>query len=329
MSKVLGLGNALVDILIQMDDDSMLEKLLLPKGTMTLIDVDQANFIARYTEHLSKSISPGGSAANTIHGLSRMGVETGYIGSIAEDAYGTYFKNGLEDFGTNTFLNYSLIETGRATTLISPDSERTFGTYLGAAIDLKAHMLKPDHFKGFDFLHFEGYLVQDKELVMRAVELAKQNNMTISVDMASFNIVESNREFFKMLISEHVDIVFANEDEARSLTGKEPDEALHDISEKCQIAVIKLGEKGSIVKSGEEIAAIQAIPAKSIDTTGAGDLYAAGFLLGLTRNKPLHECGSYGSLLAGKTIEVFGAKMDEERWKRVQAVIPHTQEILK
>jgi sugar/nucleoside kinase (ribokinase family) len=235
----------------------------------------------------------------------------------------------LEDFGTKTFLNYSTIETGRATTLISPDSERTFGTYLGAAIDLKAPMLHPDHFKGFDFLHFEGYLVQDKELVMRAVELAKQNNMTISVDMASFNIVESNREFFKMLISEHVDIVFANEDEARSLTGKEPHEALHEISEKCQIAVIKLGEKGSIVKSGKEIAAIQAIQAKSIDTTGAGDLYAAGFILGLTRNKPLSECGYYGSLLAGKTIEVFGAKMDEERWKQVQAVIPHTQEVLK
>jgi len=164
---------------------------------------------------------------------------------------------------------------------------------------------------------------------MRAMELARECGMTISMDMASFNVVDAHREFLDALITDYVDIVFANEDEARALTGKDPAEALQVISEKCRIAIVKLGEKGSMIKSGDETTVIQAIPSRSIDTTGAGDLYAAGFFTGLTTNKPLSECGYYGSLLAGKTIEVFGAKMDEQRWKQVHELIPSDQKILK
>ena len=136
--------------------------------------------------------------------------------------------------------------------------------------------------------------------------------------MASYNVVEANLEFLKMLISNYVDIVFANEEEAKALTGKDPEAALHEISDLCEIAVVKTGARGSLVKTGDTIFEIPAIKANSIDTTGAGDLYASGFLFGLSENMPLDKCGRIGSLCAGKVIEIIGAKMAEKTWESIR-----------
>ena len=315
MKKVLGLGNALVDVLIKLDNDLILNELELPKGSMQLVDKDRANRILNYTKTLKKIMSSGGSAANTIHGLAMLGVETGYIGAVGKDEYGSYFKSDLENHQINTFLNYRETGTGYATAFITPDSERTFATYLGAALEIHSDMLMENHFSAYDYFHFEGYLVPNNELVSRAIFLAKEKGAKISIDMASYNIVEENLEFLKQIISEHVDIVFANEEEAKSLTGKEPEEALHDISEMCDIAVVKIGSKGSMIKQGKNIFTVGIIEANSIDTTGAGDLYASGFIYGLLKGYPLDKCGQIGALLSGKIIEVIGAKMDEARWE--------------
>lgn len=317
MKKVLGLGNALVDILIRLDNDYLLEEFSLPKGSMQLVNNEVANRIsekAKLFKSRRSGINSGGSAANTINGIAHLDVPTGYIGAIGNDNYGSYFSKDMEAYGTELFLNIRSTETGRATTLITPDSERTFATYLGAAIELEAAMLKPDFFKGYHYLHIEGYLAPNRPLFLRAMELAKQNGVKISIDMASYNIVEENLHFLKKAIKKYVDIIFANEEEAKVLTGKEPEQALIDLASLCEIAVVKIGEKGSLVRRGASTHRIGVLDVKSLDTTGAGDLYAAGFLYGLVQGYSLETCGKIGSILSGLVIESVGARMSNEKW---------------
>ena len=139
--------------------------------------------------------------------------------------------------------------------------------------------------------------------------------------MASFNVVEDNLDFFKDYVSKYVDIVFANEEEAKAFTGKEPEEALNEIAKSCEIAIVKIGSKGSLIKSGTEYFTIDPIKANSVDTTGAGDLFASGFLYGLCNKMPLDKCGAIGSLCAGKVIEVIGAKMEDSTWDEIKKII--------
>jgi sugar/nucleoside kinase (ribokinase family) len=318
MVKVLGMGNALVDILIRLSDDSILKKFSLPRGTMQLVDKNFIRKILDESVSLSKSISSGGSASNTIHGLAHMGVSTAFIGKVGNDEFGRIFKLDLQGNQIQPLLFYGLDETGRAVALISADGERTFTTFLGAAIELSQDDIDSDVFKGNHYFHIEGYLVQNHHLIEKAVRLAKRNKLIVSLDLASYNVVEENRDFLKAIIEEYVDIVFANEDEARTFTGLEPEAAVSALAKDCSVAVVKIGEKGSYVMQGENLLHIPAIKAKCIDTTGAGDLYAAGFLYGLVNGKSLSACGQYGSLMAGNVIEVIGAKMDAGRWEEIK-----------
>ncbi len=164
-------------------------------------------------------------------------------------------------------------------------------------------------------------MVQNHALIEKAVKLAKDKGLTVTIDMASYNVVEENLEFLKTVLAKYIDIVFANEEEAKSFTGKEPEEALIHFSDLCDIAIVKTGKTGSMVKKGSEKHNVSPIPVESIDTTGAGDLYAAGFIYGLIKGFSLDKCGSIGSVLAGKTIEVIGPKMDEIKWTEVKEMI--------
>lgn len=321
MAKVLGIGNALVDIIIQLDSDQILEDYKLQKASMQLVTRELSSRLLVGTLGLKRSKATGGSAANTIHGLARMGVETGFIGKIGKDELGDFFSKDMKKKGIQPYLFYSMEETGRAVTLVSPDSERTFGTYLGAAIELAAEDLDHDLFEGYDFLHLEGYLVQNTDLLHKALRLAKHSGLKIFLDLSSYNIVASNLAILKEVITDYVDIVFANEDEARELTGKEPEEALHEMNKLVDIAVVKLGPQGSMVMQDKELYRIDPVRVRSVDTTGAGDLYAAGFIFGLLQDLPLESCGRIGSILGGKVIEVMGAKMDDEHWEDAKQMI--------
>jgi len=321
MKRILGIGNALVDIMTKLDNDSYLAHFGLPKGSMVLVDADKSKNVSDGTLHLKKTIRSGGSAANTIHGLARMGMETGFIGKIGRDEIGKVFHDDLEASNIRTHLTHSSTESGRAMALISPDAERTFATYLGAAVELSDKDLNESIFAGYDLVHIEGYLVQNHALMLRAFEIAKKHGLKISVDMASYNIVEANKDFLHSVIRDFVDIVFANEDEARAFTSMEPGDAINELSEYCEIAVVKTGRNGSLVKAGNQIHSIGIIPVKSIDTTGAGDLYASGFLYGLAHNMSLDQCGRIGAILAGKVIEVVGSKMDDERWMEAKEMV--------
>lgn len=319
MAKVLGIGNALVDIMTRLESDDTLQKFELPKGSMQLVDIDLSNKVFLGTDHLEKLIASGGSAANTIHGLAQLGIESGFIGKVGNDELGSFFYEDMVKSGISPLLLKSNTATGKAIALVSKDSERTFATYLGAAVELSANDLTSELYDGYDYFHIEGYLVQNHELIEKAVKLAKQLGLKVSLDMASYNVVEDNLDFLKKIIREYVDIVFANEEEAKAFTGKQPDEALLDFASQCEIAVVKIGKKGSLIKKGDEIHRVKAIEANSIDTTGAGDLYASGFLYGLIKGYGLDKCGRIGSLISGRTIEIMGPKMTSETWQEIRS----------
>ncbi|MEE4197917.1 MAG: adenosine kinase [Bacteroidales bacterium] len=321
MDKVLGIGNALVDIMTMLPDDSTLEKFSLKKGSMQLSERDFADQVDQATVNFKKSQSSGGSAANTIHGLASLGAPAGYIGKVGDDSFGEFFSNDMKANGIVPFMLKTMTETGRAMALISPDSERTFATYLGAAVELSDMDLIADQFEDYKYLHIEGYLVLNHKLMLKAAQLAKANHMKISLDLASYNVVEDNLDFLKDYIQNYVDIIFANEEEAKAYTGKEPEEALNEIAEQCEIAIVKIGSKGSLIKSDGQIYTIDPFKADSVDTTGAGDLYASGFLYGLVNKMPLEKCGSIGSLCASKVIEVVGSKMSAETWNSIKQQI--------
>jgi len=321
MKQILGIGNALVDVMTMINDDCVLEKFTLPKGSMQLVDKAKSEMVKSETVKFNRSLASGGSAANTIHGLAMLGVKTGFIGSIGKDELGDFFENDMKNAGIKTMLSRRNSVTGTAVALISPDSERTFATHLGAAVELDSADLDPEYFTGYDILYLEGYLIFNKYLVETACRIAKEKKMKIALDLASYNVVEYKLADFKEIVEKYIDIVFANEEEARSFTGMGPEDALNSISQFCEVAVIKVGSEGSWIKRGDEIIKVRAHPVNCKDTTGAGDLYASGFLYGYSKNFDLEKCGLLGSLTAGKVIEIVGARMDEERWDDIKRSI--------
>ncbi|MEY1638423.1 adenosine kinase [Tenuifilum osseticum] len=321
MAKFLGLGNALVDILVQLPNDAKLFELNLPKGSMQLVDAERMQSILAQTEGLPRTLAAGGSAANTIHGLANLGMSTAFIGKVGDDSFGQAFANDMTQNGITPIMLKGNAESGRALAFITPDSERTFAVYLGAAIEMTPNDLNPSLFSGYTHFHIEGYLVQNHSLVRKAVELAKQSGCSISLDLASYNVVEENRDFLREIVENYVDIVFANEEEAKAFTGKMPVEALNELGKLADIAVVKLGAYGSIIKQGETTYEVGVIEVSSIDTTGAGDLYAAGFLYGLSKGLSLLKCGEIGAILSGHVIEVLGPKMDGTRWSKVKDLV--------
>ena len=319
--RILGIGNALVDIMTRMDHDDYLQQFGLPKGSMTLVDAGRSRSVYDGTVHLERTIRSGGSAANTIHGTARLGIDSAFLGKIGRDELGRIFHDDLVQSRIRPSLLYSDTESGRAIALVSPDTERTFATYLGAADELTETDILPELFNGYEYFHIEGYLVQNHALLDKALKTAREMKMKVSLDLASYNVVAENREFLHRVIREYVDIVFANEDEARALTGLEPGEALDVLARYSDIAVVKVGRNGSLVKQGENVHQVGIIRVDSVDTTGAGDLYASGFLYGRMMGLPVEKCGRIGAILGGKVIEVIGPKLDDRGWENALEMI--------
>lgn len=312
------MGNALVDILVRMPNDNILSQFNLPKGSMQLVDDERSAEIVEAVKGLQPSIVSGGSAANAIYGLSNLGIQTSFLGKIGCDELGDRYKASLESNGVEPLLKTSNTHSGSCISLITPDSERTFCTCLGAAVELTAEDVPASIFDGYTHFYVEGYLVQNPELIMSAFKAAHEKGLTTILDLASYNTVEENLEFMQSLISKYVDVVFANEEEATAFTGKEDDEALNEIGELADIVVLKQGRRGSLVKVGHERAHCGIITCNAIDTTGAGDLYAAGFLWGLIGGLSPEKCATAGAILSGNVIEVIGSKMDANRWTAIR-----------
>ena len=226
-----------------------------------------------------------------------------------KDFYGEFYRNSLIERGTVGHLFTSAtLPSGVASTFISADGERTFGTYLGAALSLSADELSLDLFQGYTYLFIEGYLVQNHALIKRAMELAKEAGVKICIDLASYNIVKEDHEFFSFLVEKYVDIVFANEEEAKAFTGMKPTEAVREIAKWCDIAIVKIGAKGSLIGTRQEV----------IDTTGAGDYFAAGFLYGMVNHLSLRQCAEIGSIVGAEVGQVIGTELSEEKWIEIK-----------
>ena len=317
MKSILGIGNALTDILAVLPDDTLLKTFHLPMGSMQHVDSETGDKIWNALKTLDVHYVAGGSAANTIACTSVFGMPSSFIGKIGDDELGLLFKSDQEQYGVRTLLLKSPNPSGRSMVFVSGgNAERTFAVYLGAALDFVPEDLKPEYFLGHDYFHIEGYLVQNQALIRRAVEMAKDAGCIISLDMASYNVVESNGAFLHDIVDNYVDIVFANETESRAFTKMEdPHDALSEISKHCRIAVVKVGKAGSWVRSGDEEHFINPWPAEPVDATGAGDTYAAGFLYAHALGMPLKVCGEVGSIIAAKVVEVIGTKIDIPRWR--------------
>jgi len=325
--RILGVGNALVDVMIALENDDILHRFGLPRGSMTLVDNRLSADIFQDTRPLHKQMTTGGSAANTIHTLASLGAACGYAGKISRDELGDVFEKEFREKGITTHLKYSNTGTGRVMAMVSTDSERTMATYLGAAAELLQEDFTPELMEPYKYLYVEGYLVQDHRLIETILKTGHESGLTVAIDLSSFNIVEQNRNFLRYLISGYTDIVFANEEEALAYTGFGPEEAVTAIAGECELAIVKTGKSGSLIRQGDSLIHVHPVPTLSLDTTGAGDSYSAGFLYGLTKGLTLRQCGDIASLVSSKAVEIMGAKIPESTWPelltRVNQIIEH------
>jgi len=219
MKSILGIGNALTDILAVLPDDALLRKFHLPLGSMQHVDMETGDRIWEDLKQYGVKYVPGGSAANTITCTAIFGMPSGYVGKIGNDDLGNLFKSSMEQFGVKAQMLYGTKSSGRCMVFITgANAERTFADYMGATLEMGPDDLDPSFFEGYDYFHIEGYLVQNQELISKAARLAKAAGCTISIDMASYNVVESNNTFFHNLVENYVDIVFANETEAKAMS---------------------------------------------------------------------------------------------------------------
>ncbi len=321
MTKIIGIGNALVDILVYLPDEKLLHEMSLPKGGMTHIDRKGLMRLRQRLVGMPVERATGGSAANTIHALAVLGNATGIIGAVGDDETGRFFAEQARSRGIDTHLAVIADEqTGTANTLITPDHERTFATHLGAAVQL-GEALKEVNLADYDILHIEGYLLQDHIQLGEILKAAKEAGLTVSYDLASWNIVRDHRALITGFIRDYVDIAFANEEEATAFCGQNDAEAaLRQLAAITDIAVVKVGKRGALGMSratGDEI--VYAPITENIevlDTTAAGDFFAAGFLHGYIHGEPLATCMNYGNRTAAEVIQVMGTKVEPERLRK-------------
>ena len=323
MKRVIGIGNALTDVLVNLRNEDVLHNHNIARGSMSLVDTALQSEISKEVAGLPHSLSLGGSADNTIRAMARLGSEVGFIGKVGHDNTGDRFEQALRNLGIEGKIFRGESPSGKCISLVSPDGERTMLTYLGAAAEMHAEDITPTIFEGYDCLYIEGYLVQEHSLIETAIRTAKEQGLQVAIDLASFNVVEENLEFLRGIVAKYIDIVFANEDEARVFSGEEePINALQFISEMCDLVVVKIGTKGALIKHKGEVIHIGIMAAaKRVDTTGAGDFYAAGFMYGLCEGLSLRQCGTIGAITAGKVIEVVGPTLGEEAWNDIEVLV--------
>lgn len=309
---VLGIGNALVDVL-STEDDAFIDRLDLVKSSMTLIDTDRAEEI--YAAMADTTEMSGGSAANTLSGVASFGGRAAYIGRVRDDGLGKVFAHDLNSLGVH-FSSPRATEgdpTGRCMIIVTPDGERTMNTYLGASASLCADHLDLDLIARSKVTFLEGYLFDRddaKDAFRVAAAAAHAAGRKVALTLSDSFCVERHHDDFVALVADGVDILFANEEEIMKLYGVETvEEGVAAVRGICDIAAITLGRKGSVVVTADEVVEVEAhqVP-KRVDTTGAGDLYAAGFLYGWSQGRPLGECGKLGSIAAAAVIGHIGPR---------------------
>jgi sugar/nucleoside kinase (ribokinase family) len=316
LNKILCVGAALNDILLQ-ESDEFLASLGNDKGGMTLAENgDLENAIQKSNN--KADFAPGGSACNTAVGIARLGGDVTFLGKRGKDDSGDYIQNKLTDWGVNCNLHQSDTATGRVLSIITPDAQRTLMTYLGAAAELNPDEISKADFEGYDLAHIEGYLLFNTPFAMKALELAKECNCKVSLDLSSFEVVNIFKDQLPEILEKYVDIIIANEDESHAYTGTTPPESLEIFSKMAEMAIVKLGKDGvSIAYEGQKYFA-EGNPVKAVDTTGAGDLWASGFIYGLTQGWKVDQAARLGNKTGAAVVQVIGATVPEEQYQSIK-----------
>ncbi len=317
----MGVGSALIDILAHEDDD-FLTKTGAVKGGMTLVDNDFIEHVLSLTTGKPR-IVPGGSACNTVVGIGNLGGHARFVGKSGRGKMAVFFETDLKKNNVEPFLFNSPSPTGRVLSIITPDAQRSMFTFLGASSETRPEEITKECFENAAVVHIEGYLLFNEELILAALDAAKAAGARVSLDLSSFTVVEESKTLLEKIVKDYVDILIANEDEARAFTGCSDEiKAIKALSENTQIAALKIGKRGSLIAHAGNILTIEPKGGgDAVDTTGAGDLWAAGFLFGLVNGYSLAKCGKLGSACGYEVCQVIGTKIPEDGWHRIKKLL--------
>lgn len=316
--KILGLGNALVDVLSKLDSDETLVKIGIQKGAMDMISREQMYVIRKYQANTETTQAPGGANCNTMRAIALLGGQSGFIGKVGDDNLGEFYEEALLKAGVASYLIKTEGPSGACTVFISPDGERTMGTFLGPAPTISPDEITEDVLSGYDCIHIEGYLIVNEELVRETMKKAKRLGLKVALDLANYNIVNAYKGLLEEVIPQYVDILFANASEAEAFTGLPAQEAVKALEKQVHVALVTLGKDGSLIGSEGKFYHVDAEGGKPVDTTGAGDNFAAGFLYGQSVGASLVQSAQIGSMLSGYVIDVVGPQVPADKWEQIK-----------
>lgn len=324
---VYGLGNPLIDVIIPVTDD-LLEKLVIQKGSMNLVDSDrQAEILGMMKAHQIDQVNHalGGSAANSIVLVSQLGGMAAYQGSMGHDDFGHEYERQLVNHGVTSFLSREEGNTGSTVILVTPDADRTMNTHLGKCQDLHPDHINYQELEQSKYLYVEGYLWDTKsqqEAVMAAVRHAKEKGVKVALSLSDPFCVERHKSAFMSLMENYVDLVFCNEEEGKHMTGKElPHEVVEELGKMVPHVALTLGKKGALIHHEGDHHMIEAFEVEALDTTGAGDAFAAGYLFGITQGYEPHEAGRLGSKAASVIVTAIGPRFHGDIKEALQEVM--------
>lgn len=317
MKKVLGMGAALVDVLANVSDEWIAAQ-GVQKGGMNMVDWPQ---MEKFLGSLEKPIRvPGGSTCNTMVGVAKLGGRAAFISKVAKDELGDLFQAHLKNSGVESKMGLSDVATGCVFSAVTPDAQRSMWTFLGASDFLVSEDFVPALFDEVSLLYAEGYRAFNADCFKKSFTLARSLGVETALDFSSFGVVDTCRKTFDELFeNKMIDIIIANEDEAFAYAGVKEDAALDVLAKKAKVAVVKIGKRGALIAKDGKVTRVQAGPAKAIDTTGAGDLWASGFIYGYMNGWDMERAGNLGSVVSNEVVQVMGAQIPEEGWARIKA----------
>jgi sugar/nucleoside kinase (ribokinase family) len=318
---IAGIGSALVDILIHEDDD-FLAKIGAAKGGMTLVGKEDIERILAMSS-AKTSVVPGGSACNTVIGVGNLGGNARFVGKCGNGKMGKLIEDDLKRQNVEPALLRADSPTGCSLSIITPDAQRSMFTYLGASAETRPEEISVNSFKDAAIVLVEGYLLYNPDLIKTSLSAAKKAGAKIAVDLASYTVVAESKALLEHLVETYVDILIANENEAEAYTGHSDErQAIEALAAKADIAVLKVGSRGSYVThAGITIAVNPMGDGNALDTTGAGDLWAAGFLFGLVNGYSIEQCGRLGSACGYEVCQVIGAHIPADGWERIKKLL--------
>lgn len=322
---VFGLGSAVMDILVMVEETELL-RFQLKKGIMRMVDEEELKKILEKIAHLQPLLRPGGSVANTCAGVARLGGKSWFCGLVGSDEHGLLYEEGMQKDGVEVRITKEKDKgrTAVAVSFVTPDTERTFATHLGISLKATKDLIVEQDIANAKIAHFEGYMLEgesNREASLHSMDLAKKHDTLVSLDVSDAGLIRRILPDLKKIIEEKVDILFLNEDEAKALTGKPNQESLDDLAHMTEVVILKIGKEGSFIRKGDEQVNVAGIRVDAVDTTGAGDLYAAGFLYGYANGYPLERCGALATMAGAKAVEQIGARLDYDLTDEVKAIL--------